>query len=75
VAERAAGEVVDAERVLEAGVVRGGVDELDRAELFDVSEPLDCGGVEEVRRDTVDLDVVVDGVLDRDHASTFGGMG
>ncbi|EMA64409.1 hypothetical protein C468_08671 [Halorubrum kocurii JCM 14978] len=75
VVERPAGEVIDAQRVLEASVVRGRVDELDRAELFDVSEPLHGGGVDQIRGDTVDLDVVVDGVLDRDHASAFVGTG
>jgi hypothetical protein len=63
--------VVDAEAVFEPRVVGGWVDELDRPELFDVAEALEGGGVDEVRGDTVDLDVVVDGILDRDHASAF----
>jgi len=73
VVERAAREVVDAEAVLEPGVVRRGVDELDRPELFDPPEPLDRRCVDEVRGDAVQLDVVVDGVFDRDHAFAFGG--
>jgi hypothetical protein len=40
-----------------------------------VAEALDRGGVDERGGDTVDLDVVVDGVLDRDHATRFGGVG
>jgi len=44
--QRAAREVVDAERVFEPRVVRARVDELRGAELFDAPEPLDGRRVE-----------------------------
>jgi hypothetical protein len=67
VIERAVGEVVDPERMLEPGVVRGGVHQVDRPQLRDVSEPLNRLRIEESGGDALDLDVVVDAVLDRHH--------
>jgi len=51
VVERAVGEVVDAQGVLEARVVRRRVDEVDRAQLLDAAEPLDGRRVHQVRGD------------------------
>ncbi len=75
VVERLRGEVVDAQAVLETGVVRGGKDEPDGGELLDVPEPLERGRVDEVRGDRVERDVVVDAVLDRLHYRTLGASG
>src|SRR5690606_28607202 len=48
--QRLAGEMVDAERVIEAGVRRAGVDEVRPAELADVAEPLELRGVDDPDR-------------------------
>ncbi len=71
VAQCLVGEVIDAEAVLEAGVVRGGIDQRDGAELADVSESLDQRCVQQVRRDPAHLDVVVDAVLDIHYAGLY----
>jgi hypothetical protein len=44
--KRAVGKVVDTKAVFKTGVVGGGVDELHRPKLANVSQPLDSRGVE-----------------------------
>ena len=52
------GQVICAERVLEAGVRGAGVDEVRQPELPNVSEPLENGRVDELHGQRVDTDVV-----------------
>ena len=65
VAAEAAREVHGPERVLEAGVIRAGVDEVCESELPDLAEALEQGRVHEREERGLDLDVPVDRVPDR----------
>ncbi len=60
-----AGEVHRPERVLEAGVVRAGVDEIGEAELPDLAEALEERRVQEREQRRLNLDIAVDRVADR----------
>jgi hypothetical protein len=59
--------MIDAETVLEPGMVGRRIDEGDRPELADVPESLDSRGVDEFLCDPRYFDVVVDTVLDASH--------
>jgi len=57
--------VVDAQRVLEPGVIRARVHEVRRRELADVPQPLERPGVDDALDERVrELDVAVDGIFD-----------
>ncbi|MFQ3320766.1 MAG: hypothetical protein ACI80F_002853, partial [Natronomonas sp.] len=73
VGQRLAGEVIDAECMLETGVRRRGVDQPHGRQLLDVAESLDGRGVQKRRRDRVERYPVVDGVLDGVHRRGFVG--
>jgi hypothetical protein len=51
-----------AERVLEAGVSRAGINQICPAKLPDVTQTLKNLGVDELERQLVDADVIPDGV-------------
>ena len=62
--QRASREVVGAERVLEPGVGRAGIDQEGVTDLADVSESLHRSGVQREQRRPVEPDVVPEGVAD-----------
>jgi len=62
--EHAAGEVIGAERVLEAGVRGAWVDQERMAQLPHVAQPLHRGGVDDRERFGVEPDVVPERVAD-----------
>ncbi len=60
-----AGEVHGPERVLEAGVVRAGIDEVCEAELPDLAKALEQGRVHEGEERGLHLDITVNRIPDR----------
>ena len=64
--ERAAGQVIDAERVVEAGVRRARVHEVRVPQLLDVAQPLERRGIDDPHRDRVQPDRVPERVPDDD---------
>ena len=62
--ERAAGEVIGAEGVLEAGMGRARVDQVGEAELPDVAQALHGIRVEQSQRERLDTDVIPERIPD-----------
>src|SRR5687767_752797 len=65
--EGAPGEMIRAERVLEARVSGTGIDEVGEPELANVAQPLERGRVDEANGDVIDADVVPERVADDGH--------
>jgi hypothetical protein len=53
--------------MFEPGVVCTGVDEVRKSQLPDIAQPLERGGVEEIERIVLDLNIAMDRVLDDLH--------
>ena len=62
--EKLFGQMVDAERVLEAGVTRPRVDEVDEAELADFAQPLEIPSIHQRQQRVWKVDVPPDRVAD-----------
>ena len=60
--DRAAREVIRAQRVLEARMRRAGIDQVSKAELSHIAQALEVAGVHELHRERVNPDVVPEGV-------------
>src|SRR5207302_4992682 len=73
--ERAAGQVIGTEAVLEARVRGAGIDEEGVTELADIPQPLDGGGIDDGQGIAVEADVVPERVADDLEAAHWGGGG